>query len=224
MPLVHAALPRRRAQLPRVRKVREPSLAATRLTASGTQPRELPDAVPTPRSFDQRSALLGTAYFSERKVNAAPCALGTQRYSESHEDDGSGSRVLHLGLHDGCAPRAACGRSVVRSLPGAQSLGSPLDRLARYRMRSGPRARHGAQGSAAGGGVTAKKKASGRNIPEAERGTIQVKLRLPEDVAEDLDTLAARWGVTRSGAVAMLVERALESNSVGSSSKSDAQK
>lgn len=52
-----------------------------------------------------------------------------------------------------------------------------------------------------------KKKASGRNIPEAERGTVQVKLRLPPDVAEDLDELAARWGLTRSGAVARLVER-----------------
>ena len=50
------------------------------------------------------------------------------------------------------------------------------------------------------------KKASGRNIPEAERGTVQVKLRLPPDVAEDLDTLAERWGLTRSGTVARLVE------------------
>ena len=61
-----------------------------------------------------------------------------------------------------------------------------------------------------------KKKASGRNIPEAERGTIQVKLRLPPDVADDLDTLAERWGVTRSGAVAMLIERALETGSTES--------
>jgi hypothetical protein len=52
----------------------------------------------------------------------------------------------------------------------------------------------------------ASKKASGRNIPEAERGTIQVKLRLPPDVAEDLDELAARWGLTRSGTVARLLE------------------
>jgi predicted DNA-binding protein len=54
--------------------------------------------------------------------------------------------------------------------------------------------------------MTTKKKASGRNIPEAERGTVQVKLRLPPDVAEALDDLAARWGLTRSGAVARLVE------------------
>ncbi len=52
-----------------------------------------------------------------------------------------------------------------------------------------------------------KPKASGRNVPEAQRSTIQVKLRLPVDVAEDLDGLAERWGVTRSGAVAMMVER-----------------
>jgi predicted transcriptional regulator len=56
--------------------------------------------------------------------------------------------------------------------------------------------------------MTAKKKASGRNIPEAERGTIQVKLRLPPDVADDLDELARRWNLTRSGAVARLVESA----------------
>jgi hypothetical protein len=52
----------------------------------------------------------------------------------------------------------------------------------------------------------ASKKASGKNIPEAERGTIQAKLRLPPDVAEDLDELAARWGLTRSGTVARLLE------------------
>ena len=51
-----------------------------------------------------------------------------------------------------------------------------------------------------------KRKASGRNIPEAERGTVQMKLRLPSDVAEDLDELAAKWGLTRSGTVARLLE------------------
>ncbi len=49
------------------------------------------------------------------------------------------------------------------------------------------------------------RKASGANIPEAQRGALQVKLRLPEDVLEDLDGLAARWGLTRSGAVARMV-------------------
>ncbi len=52
----------------------------------------------------------------------------------------------------------------------------------------------------------AAKKASGRNIREDERHTVQVKLRLPPDVAEDLDDLAARWGLTRAGTVARLLE------------------
>ncbi len=55
-----------------------------------------------------------------------------------------------------------------------------------------------------------KTKASGVNIPEAQRGQKQVKLRLPEDVIEDLDGLAKRWGLTRSGTVARLVEEAGE--------------
>jgi predicted DNA-binding protein len=54
--------------------------------------------------------------------------------------------------------------------------------------------------------MSAKKKVSGRNIPEAERGTVQVKLRLPPEVAEELDEVAQRWGVTRSGAVAKLLD------------------
>ncbi len=51
-------------------------------------------------------------------------------------------------------------------------------------------------------------KASGVNIPEAQRTTVQVKLRLDVDVAEDLDDLAERWGLTRSGTVARLLEAA----------------
>lgn len=54
--------------------------------------------------------------------------------------------------------------------------------------------------------MAAKKKASGVNIPEAQRGTVAVKLRLPPDVAEDLDELANRWRLTRSGTVARLLE------------------
>jgi hypothetical protein len=53
----------------------------------------------------------------------------------------------------------------------------------------------------------ATKKAPGRNVAEHERHTVQVKLRLPPDVAEELDELAARWKVTRSGAVARLLEK-----------------
>lgn len=51
-----------------------------------------------------------------------------------------------------------------------------------------------------------KRKASGVNIPETQRGTVQVKLRLPHDVADELDELSARWGLTRSGTVARMLE------------------
>ncbi len=54
------------------------------------------------------------------------------------------------------------------------------------------------------------KKKPGRNIPETQRGTVQVKLRLPPDVAEELDDYAAKHGVTRSGAVALLLETVSE--------------
>ena len=53
-----------------------------------------------------------------------------------------------------------------------------------------------------------KRKASGRNIREDERHTVAVKLRLPPDMAEDLNDLAARWSLTRSDAVARLIEEA----------------
>lgn len=52
----------------------------------------------------------------------------------------------------------------------------------------------------------ATKKAPGRNIPENQRHTVQVKLRLPPNVAERLDELAEQWGLTRAGAVGRLVE------------------
>ncbi len=51
------------------------------------------------------------------------------------------------------------------------------------------------------------RKASGANIPEAQRTTVQVKLRLDVDVAEDLDALAARWGMNRSQCVARMVAK-----------------
>lgn len=54
------------------------------------------------------------------------------------------------------------------------------------------------------------KKASGVNIPETQRHTVQIKLRLPPEVAEALDGLAARWRMTRSGTVARLVEERSE--------------
>lgn len=55
----------------------------------------------------------------------------------------------------------------------------------------------------------ATRKASGRNVLEHERSTVQVKLRLPPSDLEDLDELARRWNLTRSGTVARLVEDAL---------------
>lgn len=55
--------------------------------------------------------------------------------------------------------------------------------------------------------MTTKRKASGVNIPEAQRGTVAVKLRLPPDVAEELDELAAKWGVTRSGVIGLLLDQ-----------------
>jgi predicted DNA-binding protein len=53
------------------------------------------------------------------------------------------------------------------------------------------------------------RKPSGANIPDAKRSTVAVKLRLPPEVAEELDELAKRWNITRSGAVACLLEVAL---------------
>lgn len=63
------------------------------------------------------------------------------------------------------------------------------------------------------------RKASGVNIPEAQRGTVAVKLRLPPDVADDLDELAARLGLTRSGAVAWLLDQATDRLSATSGEK-----
>lgn len=51
-----------------------------------------------------------------------------------------------------------------------------------------------------------KRKASGVNIPEAQRHTVRLVLRVPVDVADELDELAERRGITRSGAVAWLLE------------------
>lgn len=52
----------------------------------------------------------------------------------------------------------------------------------------------------------AAKKKPGRNIREAERNTVAVKLRLPPETSERLDDLSEEWGVTRSGVVARLVD------------------
>jgi hypothetical protein len=50
-------------------------------------------------------------------------------------------------------------------------------------------------------------KASGRNIPEAERHTVAVKLRLPPDEAAALRELAAAAQVTVSELVVALMRR-----------------
>lgn len=54
--------------------------------------------------------------------------------------------------------------------------------------------------------VMAAKKKPGKNIPNAQRHTVMLLLRLPPDVAERIDELAEEWGITKSGAVARLVE------------------
>ena len=53
--------------------------------------------------------------------------------------------------------------------------------------------------------VAKKTKPSGRNIPEGQRHTVAVKLRLPLEGATALDAWAKRHGSTRSGAVMMLL-------------------
>ncbi len=54
--------------------------------------------------------------------------------------------------------------------------------------------------------VVATKKKPGKNIPNAQRHTVQILLRVPPEVAERLDELAEGWGLTRAGAVGRLVE------------------
>ncbi len=55
-----------------------------------------------------------------------------------------------------------------------------------------------------------KKKPSGVNIPDSQRHTTKVQLRLPPEKAKDLDTLAERWSLTRSEAVVLLLDRAMK--------------
>lgn len=52
----------------------------------------------------------------------------------------------------------------------------------------------------------ATKKKPGKNIPNAQRHTVQILLRVPPDVAERLDELAEEWKLTRSGTVGRLLE------------------
>jgi predicted DNA-binding protein len=52
----------------------------------------------------------------------------------------------------------------------------------------------------------ATKKKPGKNIPNAQRHTVQILLRLPPEVAERIEELAEAWNLTKAGAVARLVE------------------
>ena len=54
--------------------------------------------------------------------------------------------------------------------------------------------------------MSAKKKASGRNIPEASRGTERLMIRVPHDVKDEFEELARRWGLTHGGTLARLLE------------------
>lgn len=56
--------------------------------------------------------------------------------------------------------------------------------------------------------ATKKKVRSGQNIPEGQRGTIAIKLRLPPDVAETLKALADERGLGQSELVTELVREA----------------
>lgn len=50
------------------------------------------------------------------------------------------------------------------------------------------------------------KKKSGKNIPNAQRKTEQVLLRLPPEYRERLHELRDEWGLTVSGVVAALLD------------------
>jgi hypothetical protein len=53
--------------------------------------------------------------------------------------------------------------------------------------------------------IPIKKKASGRNVSEAERNTVAVKLRLPPEVAATLRDAAGDQGMALSAYVARLL-------------------
>lgn len=55
-------------------------------------------------------------------------------------------------------------------------------------------------------GSMATKKKPGRNIPNAQRHTEQMLLRLPPEIDERIRELADEWGLTNAGVVARLVE------------------
>lgn len=49
------------------------------------------------------------------------------------------------------------------------------------------------------------KKPSGKNIPNAQRKTVMLLLRLPPEVADRIAELADAWRITKAGAVARLL-------------------
>jgi len=54
--------------------------------------------------------------------------------------------------------------------------------------------------------MAAKKKASGRNVKESERGTEAKKFRLGQETAEDIETWAEKIGCSQSRFVEIAVE------------------
>ena len=55
-------------------------------------------------------------------------------------------------------------------------------------------------------GLMATKKKPGKNIPNAQRHTVQRLLRLPPEVDERLVEIAEEQGLTVAGVVGMLIE------------------
>jgi hypothetical protein len=60
--------------------------------------------------------------------------------------------------------------------------------------------------SAANIAVMAAKKKPGKNIPNAQRHTVQILLRLPPEVDERIRELAEQWGITLAGVVGRLLD------------------
>ncbi len=60
------------------------------------------------------------------------------------------------------------------------------------------------------GRLSPKKKPSGKSVPEEQRHTVRVVVRVPPEIAEALDELAEEWGVGRSAVVVRLVVKERE--------------
>lgn len=55
-------------------------------------------------------------------------------------------------------------------------------------------------------GLMAAKKKPGKNIPNAQRHTVQILLRVPPEVAERIEELAEEWRLTKAGVVGRLLD------------------